>query len=46
MKTALILFLVFLGFGTVGRMDYEDALAYESAQLATQETKLATQDVD
>lgn len=36
MKIALILAVILVAFGTVGRMDYEDAVALEAAQQTTQ----------
>lgn len=36
MKTALLLVAILGGFGIVGRMDYDDAVAFEAAQNNTQ----------
>jgi hypothetical protein len=36
MKTAAYLIAMLIGFGIVGRMDYEDAVAFEAAQYNTQ----------
>ena len=36
MKNALLLVAIVIGLGIVGRMDYDDAVAFEAAQNNTQ----------